>query len=164
MEVCASVYTDKACVDHSAVYAEFVRRQCKVLSIHAPRDADYTTNGRTYVTYQVTLHRPSAWGLAKPWQASHAPELPDGWRYEHGPEVFLHSYELPIDDALVHGLCDACGPIVHVEYQHTPSIGHYHAKVTMASAIMAYALVQQQNGCIRKDKCVFVNFIRFPFA
>ena len=162
MQICVSVYTNKTISDYSAVNSDFVNRKCKVLSIYEPRNADYSTNGRTYVTYQITLHRSNAWGLAKQWRTSPSPSLPDGWLYEHGPDVFIHSYELPIDEAFVHLLCDMCGPIKHIEYKHVPNVGHYHAKITMACAVMASALVQLQNGCIHHDKCIFVNFNRFP--
>ena len=164
MEICVSVYTNKNYDGHASIYQAFMHQQCKVLSIYEPRNPDYSKRDRTYVTYPITLHRPKTWGLAKPWRVDQPIPLPDGWMYEHGPDVFVHSYELKIDDALVHRLCDAFGAPVHIVYKHAPDIGHSHAKVTMSCPIMAYAVVQVHNGFIHKNKCIFVNFNRFPFT
>ena len=164
MEICVSVYTNKTFGDHSTVYRDFVNRQCHVVSIHEPRNTDYSNSNRTYVTYQITLHRSIKWGLAKQWRFERIPVLPDGWMFENGPDVFMHSYELQFDDALVHAICDMFGSITRVEYKNSPAIGHYHAKITMACATMAHALVQMQNGYIHKEKCIFVNFNSFPFV
>ena len=164
MEICVSVYTNKTLGDPAVVYRDFASRKFKVLSIYEPRNADYSTNERTYVTYQIALHRSSAWNVAKSWRVVDAPQLPDGWQYEHGPDVFIHSYERPVDEALVRLLCERFGSIERIEYKHAPTIGHYHAKVTMACAVMAFALVQLQNGYIHHEKCIFVNFNRFPFT
>jgi hypothetical protein len=164
MEIYVSVYTNKAIDDISAVYREFMNQRIKVMSFREPRNADYSKTERTYLTYQITLHRALVWGLTKPWRIENAHTLPDGWNYEYGTEVFIHSYEQPIDSQLVHVLCDMFGTVEKVEYKHSPAIGHYHAKITMACATMACALVQIQNGYLHQGKCIFVNFNRFPFA
>jgi len=167
MEICVSVYTNETHNDHAQLFRAFTTRNSKVVSIYEPRNLDYSRVARTHVTFQLRLHKQSAWGAVgksttPTWHVPDAPALPDGWAYEHGPDVFIHSYDLPIDEPLVHKLCDAFGPVSCIEYLHTPS-GQYHAKVTMACATMAFAVVQMQNGCIYHEKCLFVNFNRYPF-
>jgi len=164
MEVYVSVCTNKSFCDLATVYRDFSNHNIQVRSIHQPRNCDYSTIERTYVTYQITLHRSLGWGVTRSWRTSHTTQLPDGWFFEHGPDVFIHSYERPIDDSLVHVLCDAFGTVRNIEYKHAPDIRHYHAKITMSCAMMACALVQIQNGFLHHDRCIFVNFNPFPFT
>ena len=164
MEICVSVYTNNTFVDHSLVYSEFATNNLKVLSIYEPRNADYSKLNRTYVTYQIALHRSIPWGMPQQWRLDKSFDLPDHWMYEHGQCVFIHSYELPVDDALVRTLCSPFGTVLKTEYKHALSFGHYHAKVTMSCPIMAHALVQLKNGCIHNDKCIFINFNSEPFT
>ena len=164
MEIYVSVCTNKSICDLSTVHREFSNRNIKVISIYQPRNADYSAIERTYVTYQITLHRSLGWGVTRSWRIINANAPPEGWFYEQGPDVFIHSYELPIDDYLVHVLCDAFGTVKKIEYKHAPDVGHYHAKITMACAMMAHAVVQIQNGFLHNDKCIFVNFNQFPFT
>jgi hypothetical protein len=161
MEIYVSVFTNNAIDDHSLVYADFTKRNIKVLSIYEPRNADYSKHDRTYVTYQITLHRSISRGFLHQWCVSKSFSLPERWVYEHGPSVFMHSYELQIDDSLVQMICCGFGSVVKIEYKNAP--GHYHAKVTMSCAIIACALVQKKNGCIHHDKCIFINFNSQPF-